>query len=145
MATPVFANQVVATLTDVFVAALIALTGAFLFRPLRGVWRQSVAVGSVATLAVLAKPSAIPALVGLGLAQLLVRQPLRRRVLLRIVPLAAGTLLGFLYYVVQAAHLNIGLRTFLEAGVRGPYYSDLADQTRRYEILNAGWFGNTST
>ena len=144
VATPVFANQVVATLTDVFVAAFIALTGAFLFRPMTGVRRQILSVGIAATLAVLAKPSAIPALAGLGLAQLLVREPLRRRVLLRIAPLAAGTVLGFLYYVVQAAHLNIGLRTFLEAGVRGPYYSDLADQTRRYEILNAGWFGNAS-
>jgi hypothetical protein len=144
VATPVFANQVVATLTDVFVAAFIALTGALLFRPLPGVWRQSVAVGSAATLAVLAKPSAVAALVGLGLAQLLVPETLRRRLMLRVVPLAAGGLLGFLYYVVQAVHLNIGLRTFLEAGVRSPYYSHLADQTRRYEILNAGWFGNTS-
>jgi 4-amino-4-deoxy-L-arabinose transferase-like glycosyltransferase len=143
VATPVFAYQVVSTLTDVFVAAFIALTGALLFRPLRALWRQSLSLGSAATLAVLAKPSAIPALVGLGLAQLLVRGPLRRRVLWRIVPLAAGGILGFLYYVVQAAHLNIGLRTFLEAGVRSPYYSHLADQTRRYEILNAGWFGNT--
>ena len=55
VATPVFANQVVATLTDVFVAAFIALTGALLFRPLPGVWRQSVAVGTAATLGVLAK------------------------------------------------------------------------------------------
>lgn len=143
VATPVFANQVVSTLTDVFVAAFIALTGALLFRPLRGAWRQSISVGSAATLAVLAKPSAIPALLGLGLAQLLVREPLRRRLLLRVVPLAAGGILGFLYYIVQAAHLGIGLRTFLEAGVRSPYYSHLADQTRRYEVLNAGWFGNT--
>jgi hypothetical protein len=143
VATPVFAIQVVSTLTDVFVAAFIALTGALLFKPLRGVWRQCISVGSAATLAVLAKPSAVPALLGLGLAQLLLREPLRQRVLMRIVPLAAGGVLGFLYYVVQAAHLNIGLRTFLEAGVRGPYYSHLADQTRRYELLNAGWFGNT--
>jgi hypothetical protein len=143
VATPVFANQVVATLTDVFVAAFIALTAALLFRPLPGVRRQSVSVGSAAALAVLAKPSAVPALIGLGLAQLLVEEPLRRRLLLRIVPLAVGGVLGFLYYVVQAAHLHIGLRPFLEAGVRSPYYSHLADETRRYEILNAGWFGNT--
>jgi hypothetical protein len=142
VATPVFAIQVVSTLTDVFVAAFIALTGALLFRPIRGVWRQSVSVGSAATLAVLAKPSAVPALLGLGLAQLLVREPLARRLVLRVLPLAAGGILGFLYYVIQAAHLNIGLRTFLEAGVRSPYYSHLADETRRYAILNAGWFGN---
>jgi Dolichyl-phosphate-mannose-protein mannosyltransferase len=143
VATPVFANQVVATLTDVFVAAFIALTGALLFRPLTRGRLQPLAVGAAATLAVLAKPSAIPALLGLGVAQLVVREPLRRRVLFRIVPLAGGVVLGFLYYIVQAAHLGIGLRSFLEAGVRGPYYSSLADQTRRYEILNAGWFGNT--
>jgi len=143
VSTPVFANQVVATLTDVFVAAFIALTAALLFRPLPGVRRQSVSVGSAAALAVLAKPSAVPALIGLGLAQLLVKEPLRRRLLLRIVPLAVGGVLGLLYYVVQAAHLHIGLRPFLEAGVRSPYYSHLADETRRYELLNAGWFGNT--
>src|SRR5439155_21167165 len=79
VATPVFSNQVVSTLTDVFVAAFIALTGALLFRPLGGVWRRSVSVGSAAALAVLAKPSAVPALLGLALAQLLVREPLRRR------------------------------------------------------------------
>jgi hypothetical protein len=143
VSTPVFANQVVATLTDVFVAAFIALTAALLFRPLPGVRRQSVSVGSAAALAVLAKPSAVPALIGLGLAQLLVKEPLRRRLLLRIVPLAAGGVLGFLYYIAQAAHLHIGLRPFLEAGVRSPYYSNLADETRRYELLNVGWFGNT--
>jgi len=142
LVTPVFAYQVVSTLTDVFVAALVALAAAI---GLRGDFERpwtSPALGVVSGLAVLAKPNAIPALIGIAAALLLVRTPLRERLLRRALPVVVGSCVAFVYYVLQARHLHSTLRSFLESGVTSPYNSHLADEARRSAILGFGWFGD---
>jgi 4-amino-4-deoxy-L-arabinose transferase-like glycosyltransferase len=138
---PVFAAQVVSGLTDIPVAALVALAGALLWGRRPGVG-AAVAVGVTCALAVLAKPSALLALVGLALAQLLWTESWRSRLLYRVVPIAAGTGLGLVYDAIQAGYVNQGLRTFLQAGVNTAYYRALADESRRYALLDGAWFGD---
>ena len=142
LATPVFAYQVVSTLTDVFVAALVALTAAIAVRGDFRRWWVSTALGVGGALAVLAKPNAIPALIGICAAQLLVRGLLSDLLLRRVLPIVVGTCVAFAYYVFQARHLHSSLRAFLESGVTSPYNSHLADQARRSAILGFGWFGD---
>jgi hypothetical protein len=138
---PVYAAQVSSGLTDIPVAALVALAGAILW------WRRpgvggAVAIAVTSALAVLAKPSALLALAGLALAQLLVNESWRSRILYRVVPLAAGVGLGLVYDAVQAGYVHQGLRTFLQAGVNTAYYRALADESRRYALLDGAWFGD---
>ena len=139
--TPVYAAQAVSGLTDLPVAALVALAGALTW------WRRpgvagAVAVAVVCALAMLAKPSALLALVGLALAQLLVNESLRSRLLFRVAPVLAGIGLGLIYDAVQAAYVHQGLRTFLQAGVNTAYYRTLAGEARRYALLDGAWFGD---
>jgi 4-amino-4-deoxy-L-arabinose transferase-like glycosyltransferase len=141
LATPVFAVQMVSGLTDVPVAALVALTGAL-------VWGRHVSVARAgfaavaATLAMLTKPSALLALVGLALAQLLVNESWRNRLLYRVGPLCAGIGAGLVYDLTQAEFVHQGLRTFLQAGVNTDYYRTLADEARRYAVFDGNWFGD---
>jgi hypothetical protein len=44
--------------------------------------------------------------------------------------------------MVQAHHVNQGLRTFLQSGVNTDFYRALADAARRFVLLDAGWFGD---
>jgi hypothetical protein len=141
VATPEFAVQIASGLTDIPVAALVALAGALVWARSLGPARAA-AVGVVAALAMLAKPSALLALVGLAAAQLLVREPWRTRLVYRIAPIAAGLGVGLLYDLVQARYVHQGLRTFLQAGVNTDYYRTLADEARRFVLLDAGWFGD---
>ncbi|HYY02241.1 MAG TPA: hypothetical protein VE736_00010 [Gaiellaceae bacterium] len=143
LAVPLFAIQVVSTLTDVVVAAMVASTGALLYVRRGPASVRSIALFCSAALAVLAKPNAIPALGGIALSQALDEGTVRERVVRRIVPIVAGGAASFTYYVLQARHLRLGLRPFLESGVTGPYYSHLSDTLRRSAILDFGWFGNT--
>ncbi len=138
---PVYAAQVVSGLTDIPVAALVALAGALLWSRRPGVG-MAVAVAVTCALAVLAKPSALLALVGLALAQLLWNESWRSRLLYRVTPIAAGTGLGLVYDAIQAGYVNQGLRTFLQAGVNTAYYRALADESRRYALLDGAWFGD---
>jgi 4-amino-4-deoxy-L-arabinose transferase-like glycosyltransferase len=141
ISTPVFAEQVVSGLTDIPVAALVALTGAL-------VWRRrperlgAVAAGFAATLAMLAKPSALLALAGLAVAQLLLDESWRSRVLYRVAPVATGIGVGLVYDALQANYVHEGLRSFLQAGVNTAYYRALADEARRYALLDGAWFGD---
>jgi hypothetical protein len=141
VATPVFAIQIVSGLTDIPVAALVALTGALVWRRRPGPG-LAVAATVAAALAMLAKPSALLALLGLAAAQLLVREPWRSRLMYRVAPVAAGVALGLVYDTVQAHHVNQGLRTFLQSGVNTDFYRSLADAARRFVLLDAGWFGD---
>jgi hypothetical protein len=141
VATPVFAIQIVSGLTDIPVAALVALAGALVWGSRPGPLRAS-AAALAATLAMLAKPSALLALVGLAGAHLLVRESWRSRLVYRIAPIAFGVGLGLVYDSVQAHHVNQGLRTFLQAGVNTAFYRALADEARRFVLLDAGWFGD---
>jgi 4-amino-4-deoxy-L-arabinose transferase-like glycosyltransferase len=141
ISTPVFAEQVVSGLTDIPVAALVALTGALTWgrRPeLVG----AVAAGVAAALAMLAKPSALLALAGLAAAQLIVNESWRSRLLYRVAPIAGGIGVGLVYDVLQADYVHQGLRSFLQAGVNTAYYRSLADEARRYALLDGAWFGD---
>jgi hypothetical protein len=138
---PVYAAQVVSGLTDIPVAALVAFAGALLWARRPGV-AMAAAVGVTCALATLAKPSALLALVGLGLAQLLWNESWRSRLLYRVVPIAAGLGLGLVYDAVQAGYVNQGLQTFLQAGVNTAYYRSLAAASRRYALLDGAWFGD---
>ena len=138
---PVYAAQVVSGLTDIPVAALVALAGALLWGRRPGV-AAAVAIGVTCTLALLAKPSALLALAGLALAQLLVNESWRSKLLYRVAPITAGLGLGLVYDAVQAGYVNQGLRTFLQAGVNTAYYRTLAAESRRYALLDGAWFGD---
>ena len=141
LATPVFAFQMVAGLTDVPVTAFIALAGALVWgrRPTPA---RAVAAAVAAALAMLTKPSALLALVGLVLAQLLVSESWRGRLLYRIAPLCAGLAAGLAYDLTQARYVHQSLRTFLQSGVTSDYYRSLADEARRYALFDGNWFGD---
>ena len=141
LATPVFAFQMVAGLTDVAVAALVALTGALVWSRHLSVARAGFA-GVAAMLAILTKPSALLALFGLALAQMLVNESWRSRLLYRVGPLCAGIGAGLVYDLTQANFVHQGLRTFLQSGVNTAYYRTLADEARRYAIFDGNWFGD---
>jgi 4-amino-4-deoxy-L-arabinose transferase-like glycosyltransferase len=138
---PVYAAQVVSGLTDIPVAALVALAGALVWARRPGVG-GAVAVGVASALAMLAKPSALLALAGLAVAQLLVNESWRSKLLYRVAPIAAGVGLGLVYDALQAGYVHQGLRTFLQAGVNTAYYRSLADASRRYALLDGAWFGD---
>ena len=137
---PVFATQVVSGLTDIPAAALVALAGALVWGR-RPDAPRAAATGVAAALAMLAKPSAFLALVGLALAQLLVGESWRSRLLYRIGPLAVGVAVGLAYDSSQAHYVHEGLRTFMQAGVNSAYYRSLADSARRFALLDGSWFG----
>jgi 4-amino-4-deoxy-L-arabinose transferase-like glycosyltransferase len=141
LAAPVFAFQTVAGLTDVPVAAFIALAGALVWGRRPSPTRAALA-GLAALLAMLTKPSALLALVGLALAQLLLDESWRGRFLYRIAPLGAGIAAGLAYDATQARYVHQGLRTFLQSGVTSDYYRSLADEARRYALLDGNWFGD---
>jgi 4-amino-4-deoxy-L-arabinose transferase-like glycosyltransferase len=141
LATPVFAFQMVSGLTDVPVAAFIALAGAL-------VWGRHLtparagAAAMAAALAMLTKPSALLPLIGLALAQLLVNESWRGRLLYRFVPICAGLAAGLAYDLTQARYVHQSLRTFLQSGVTSDYYRALADEARRYALFDGNWFGD---
>jgi 4-amino-4-deoxy-L-arabinose transferase-like glycosyltransferase len=138
---PVFAAQIVSGLTDIPVAALVALAGALLWRR-RPTPARAAAIGVVSALAMLVKPSALLALGGLALAQLLFRESWRGRLLYRVAPVIGGLGVGLLYDVLQARYVHQDLQTFLQAGVNTDYYRTLADEARRYALLDGNWFGD---
>jgi 4-amino-4-deoxy-L-arabinose transferase-like glycosyltransferase len=141
LATPVFAFQIVAGLTDVPVAAFIALAGALVWGR-RPTPTRATAAAVAAALAMLTKPSALLALFGLALAQLLVSESWRGRLLYRVAPLCAGLAAGLAYDLTQARYVHQSLRTFLQSGVTSDYYRSLADEARRYALLDGNWFGD---
>jgi hypothetical protein len=141
ISTPVFAEQIVSGLTDIPVAALVALTGALVWgrRPEPA---PAIVAGVAAALAMLAKPSALLALAGLAFAQLLLDESWRSRLLYRVAPIVAGIGVGLGYDAWQADYVHQGLRSFLQAGVNTAYYRSLADEARRYAVLDGAWFGD---
>jgi hypothetical protein len=141
IATPTFAFHVVSGLTDVPVAALVALAGALVWgsRPSPA---RAATLAVVSALAMLAKPSALLALVGLAAAQLLINESWRSRLLFRVVPILAGLGAGLVYDLTQARYVHQDLRTFLQSGVNTDFYSTLAAEARRYAVLDGNWFGD---
>jgi 4-amino-4-deoxy-L-arabinose transferase-like glycosyltransferase len=140
ISSPVFAEQIVAGLTDIPVTALVALTGVLVWGR-RPTIAQSIAAGVAGALAMLAKPSAFLALVGLALALLLSSESWRSRLLYRVAPIVGGIGVGLAYDAWQAHDADLGLRSFMQSGVDSAYYRSLADEARRYTLLDGRWFG----
>jgi hypothetical protein len=130
-----------AGLSDIPVAAMLALTGALLVVPRLGRARLPL-LGVAAALSVLAKPSALPSLLGLGLAVLLgPRADLRRRTY-AVGALVVGTGIGLVYDLTQASYTHARLGSFLTTGTDG-FYANLAAQARHDALLSVRWFGPT--
>jgi hypothetical protein len=135
-----FGRYLAAGMSDIPAAAMVALTAALLLAPrLRGAQLPLVALASA--LAALAKPSALPALVGLAAAILVgPRVDLRRRAF-GAAALSAGIVLGLVYDLVQARYVHVGLREFLTSGTNDGFYAQLAARERRRVLLDGGWLG----
>lgn len=134
-----FERFVVSGLSDVPVAAMIAVSAALLVvardRP-----RLLPVVGLAACLALLTKPTALASLLGLAAAILIgERRTLRRR------SAAAGALVGgmvvaLVYDGLEAHRLHVGLGTFLTSGSDG-FYASLAASRRSHALLDQSWLG----
>lgn len=153
VATPDVVSLGAAGLTDVPVAAMVALTGLLVLGRLDragGSSRMVLAAGILlaAALAGLTKPSAFIALAGIGLALLIgPRATLAARVVWRGVPLAAGTVLALVWAAIQAHRLGFGLTDFLKGtdetlstGVVN-FYEQLNAQSRGSFIAGMEWLG----
>lgn len=129
-----------AGLTDVPAAALVALVAVALWR--EPPWRVlPLLIGLAAAAAVLAKPTALPALAGLALAHLVgPREGLRERVLTGVAPLAIGVALALGFDALEARRAGLSLADFLRSGSDG-LFGELSDQLRREAILSLGWIG----
>jgi hypothetical protein len=134
-----FERFIASGLTDIPVAAMLALTAALLY--VRRLGRaQLPLVGLAACLSLLTKTSALTALVGLTAAILLgPRAGLRRRA-----PaagaIAAGAAIALVYDVVQANYVHMGLRAFMTEGSDG-FYASLSAQMRHRVLLDSSWLG----
>jgi hypothetical protein len=135
-----FATYVVSGLSDVPAVAMVALTAAVLLMPRLGSLRLPF-VAIAAALAVLAKPSSIAALVGLGAAVLIGSRAGVRQRAIAAGAIAAGTVAGLVYDVVQARYVHMGLGAFLTVGSDG-FYAKLAAADRRAVLLDGGWLGS---
>jgi len=134
-----FEHYIASGLTDIPIAAMLALTAAIFYVRRLGRARLPL-LGLAACLSVLTKPSALPALAGLGAAALLgSRSGLRNRVP-DVVALAAGASVALVYDVVQARYLHMGLRAFLTEGTGG-FYASLNARVRADVLLDSSWLG----
>ena len=134
-----FERFVVAGLSDIPVAAMLAVTGALALVRRRDRVRLPLLALS-ACLAVLTKPTALASLVGLAAAVLVGSRAGLSRRSPAAAAIAAGTFVALVYDGVQAHLSRIGLRTFLTFGTDG-FYASLAAQHRRRELLDESWLG----
>ena len=135
-----FEMYIAAGMTDVPVAAMIAATGALLFARRLG-RAQLPLVALAAALSMVTKPSALPSLVGLGVAVLIgSRSGLRSRVFAS-GAVAIGVGLALLYDLSQAIYTHLSLVHFIKLGSGSGFYGSLADQVRRGVLLDGSWLG----
>jgi hypothetical protein len=134
-----FEHYIVAGLSDIPVAALVAATAAALTSRRLGRARLTLA-GFAALLAVLAKTSALPGLAGLLAAILIGRRSDLRPRLAAATAVAAGTLLGLTYELTEARHVHMSLTSYLGAGTDG-FYGHLANARRHDQLLRLAWLG----
>jgi 4-amino-4-deoxy-L-arabinose transferase-like glycosyltransferase len=150
VATPDVVSLGAAGLTDVPVAAMVALTGVLVLLP-DDRWPRWLLFGAIvvaAALAGLAKVSAFFALFGLGLALFIgARERLLTRLVWRGVPLAIGALLALAWNAVEAHHIGASLGDFLRGVDEAPsngvvaYYAQLNAQSRGSFIAGMEWLG----
>ncbi|HEY8582975.1 MAG TPA: glycosyltransferase family 39 protein, partial [Capillimicrobium sp.] len=139
-------------LTDVPVAAMVALAGALALWPGTPAGRRraglAAGIAVAAALAGLAKPSAFTALGGLfGALAIGDRAGLRDRLLWRGAPLALGGLVALAWDAREAARLDTGLVSFLQ-GAEGTVsesvvalYGQLNAQSRGSFVAGMEWLG----
>lgn len=140
LAVPDFGDGAISGLTDVPIAALVAATAALAWSRVR-TWLRVPAIVLSAAAAGLTKPSAFPALVGLGAAALVGgRQRLGERLRFSTAPIAIGCGLALSWHAYQAHALAQPLGEFLRTGTMG-FYAELAAQTRRAAVLRMDWLG----
>ncbi|MEZ5123658.1 MAG: hypothetical protein R2736_19145 [Solirubrobacterales bacterium] len=130
--------QAFAGQTDVPAAAMLAVAAVLLWRRPPGTGTAALIV-LVALAAVLAKATALPALIGLGAAHLIgPRAQMGERVRWGVLPLAAGTALGLVYGLVMARHFGVSLDVFLG----GAYGTPAQQAAMTASIADAGhWLG----
>jgi len=134
-----FDRYVAAGLTDVPVAAMIGLTAVLLYARRLG-RAQLPLVGVAAALAILTKPSALAALIGLGAAVVIgPRNGLRGR-LYALLAIGLGTVAALAYDLSQARYFHMGFWSFFTLG-SGGFWAQLAGQTRRQVLLDGAWLG----
>ena len=134
-----FERYIASGLSDVPVAAMLALTAALLCVRRLGRARLPL-VGLGACLSLLTKPSASTALLGLAAAVLVgPRADIRRR-LPAAGAIAVGTVVALVYDLVQARYVHLGLRTFMTTGTDG-FYAALSAQRRHDVLLDGSWLG----
>lgn len=136
LASSVVATYAAAGMTDAPVAALVAATGAALWTNRAGsVWVGLVA--ALAGLAVLTKPSALLAFVGLVPATALLRG---RSAAPGLAGLAIGIAVALGYGMWQAARIDVGLIDFLTAG-NDEFWRARGAAARADALARAEWLG----
>ncbi len=151
IAVPDFARDAFAGQTDVPTAGLLAACGVVLWSLPAGGRRAALLILCAAA-ATLAKPSALPAILGLGLADLVgSREVLVRRFAWGGVPLGIGGLLGIAYEYAVASARGMTLPELL--GGTGPdpdeeqlqaavdFFAAVNEQVRASVVLGGEWLG----
>jgi 4-amino-4-deoxy-L-arabinose transferase-like glycosyltransferase len=130
-----------AGMSDVPLAAAVALTAVLLWSQGLGRVRLPL-VALAAAAAVLAKPSAYLALVGLGLVLVLdlSRETARRRAFGGMAALAAGAVLGLVYDAVMAGKVHESLPSFIRSG-NTTFFLERGSHARWDALLRADWLG----
>lgn len=127
-------------LSDVPVAAMVACVAAVLWTLPVGVTAATLVL-LTSCLAVLAKPTALPAIVGLGLAHAIgSREGLTRRVVFGCAPLTVGMGLGLLYDFAEAHRGGLSLNAFLMSPLSG-YYERMSAESRFAAVWDWTWLG----
>ena len=129
-----------AILTDVPVAALVAMTAALLWTTDDG-WVPNLGLTVAAVAAVLVKPTALPALAGLAAAHALGPWRGTGTRLRRLSWLGLGTMGGLAYSVWMAATLRQSLQEFLQGAILRGYYADLSHRVRLSQVGSFEWLG----
>ena len=136
VASSVLATYAAAGMTDVPVAAMVAVTGAAVWGRRLG-YGQVALVALLAAAAVLAKPTGLAALAGLGLALVVLRG---RDAVRGLAGIGAGIGLALLYAVWQAARIDDSLSDFLSAG-NDAFWRERGEAARWDALARAEWFG----
>jgi hypothetical protein len=136
-----FAQEAIAGKSDVPAAALVA-TVIYLALRRKDRPRDAVLLAVAALIAVLAKPTVITELLGLGVwLALEPSRPLRRRIRWSVAPLTAGLALGFVYELVMALRFHTGLVSYLETGTSDGIWAQRAVAERWHAALRLDVFG----
>ena len=134
-----YERYVISGLSDVPVAAMLAVTAALLAAS-RGHPRLLGAVGLAACLSLLTKPTALASLLGLTGAVIVGRRATLRARIPGGVALLLGAAVALIYDEIEARRLHVGLKTFLTSGSDG-FYSSLAANRRGHVLLDDSWLG----